>query len=74
MEWGIVYCYAQVRDRSLYNRTRLATDARPGSRSGPNRWRIDEMPVVDGADRPMGMMDLQDLVARGSGNSGSVLR
>ena len=27
-----------------------------------NQYRIDELPVVDGEDRPVGLLDVQDLV------------
>jgi arabinose-5-phosphate isomerase len=28
-----------------------------------HKYRIDELPVVDGEDRPVGLIDVQDIVA-----------
>ena len=52
-----------VRDVMTKNPKRISADALASEAMAMMRqYRIDEIPVVDEADRPMGLIDVQDLV------------
>jgi len=52
-----------VRDFMTHNPKRIAGDALASKALAVmNQYRIDELPVVDGDDRPVGIIDVQDLL------------